>query len=407
MKRKLIQYILNLLAHLVLWRYHPVVIGVAGSVGKTSTKEAIYTVLKHNYRVGKNKSNLNTEIGLPLTIIQGKDARRRIGLWLYNIFHALRLIIFKDKNYPSLLILEMSEDAPGMIKYLVNLACPRVGVVTAIGNPPVHLKYYRNTEEIVQEISYLPQHLPSGGTAILNADCPSVFSMRNKVAASVITYGFQDTADVRITNYKLIHKDDLSHLGCSFRLEYQGSYVPIQLEGVFGRAQVYALAAAAAVALNFKMNLVKIAELVRGYKIIKGRTHFLPGINDSWILDDSYNACPDSVRNALDLMKEISAPRKIICLGDMKELGYMTNQAHREIGKEVGLVANIFVGVGEKMKLAQEVITDEYPEVKTYWFSQSRKAAQAVKSLVKKGDLILVKGSRVMEMEKITQALRR
>jgi len=407
MKRKLIQYILNILARLILWRYHPVVIGVAGSVGKTSTKEAIYTVLKNNYRVEKNEFNLNTEIGLPLTIIQGKDARRRIGLWFYNIFHALRLIIFKDKNYPSLLILEMSEDAPGMLKYLVNLARPQIGVVTAIGNPPVHLKYYKNIEEVIQEISYLPQHLPSGGTAILNADYLSSPLMGNKKAASVMTYGFQDTADVRITDYKLIHEDDLNHLGCSFRLEYQGSYVPLQLEGVFGRAQAYALAAAAAVALSFKMNLVKIAELVRGYKIVGGRTHFLSGINDSWILDDSYNACPDSVRNALDLIKEIPASRKIVCLGDMKELGYMANQAHREIGKAVASIANIFIGVGEKMKLAQEVITNEYPAVKTYWFPNSGEAAQKTKSLIKKGDLILVKGSRVMEMEKITQALRK
>jgi len=407
MKRKLIKYILNILARLILWRYHPVVIGVAGSVGKTSTKEAIYTILKNNYRLGKNEFNLNTEIGLPLTIIQGKDAKRRIGLWFYNVFHALRLIIFKDKNYPSLLILEMSEDAPGVIKYLVNLARPQIGVVTAIGNPPVHLKYYKNIEGVIQEISYLPQHLPSGGTAILNVDYLPSPLMRNKITASVITYGFQDTADVQITNYKLIHEDNLNHLGCSFRLEYQGSYVPLRLEGVFGRAQAYALAAAAAVALSFKMNLVKIAELARDYKIIKGRTHFLSGINDSWILDDSYNACPDSVRNALDLIKEIPASRKIVFLGDMKELGYMANQAHREIGKEVGSIANIFVGVGEKMKLTQEIITNKYPAVETYWFSNSGEAAQKTRSLIKKGDLILVKGSRVMEMEKITQALRK
>jgi len=405
MKRKLIQFILKILAQLVLWRYRPLVVAVTGSVGKTSTKEAIYTVLKKQYRVGKNNFNLNTEIGMPLTIIQGKDARRNVGLWIYNIFHTFYLILFKKKDYPSVLVLEMSEDAPGMIKYLTDLARPQIGVVTIIGTPPVHLEYYKNTEQVIQEINYLPEHLPSSGTAILNIDDSSVQILIHYISASVLTYGFQEQADLRITNYKLVNESDLKNIGSSFRLEYQGSYVPIKLEKVFGKAQAYAIAAAAAVGLSLKMNLLQVSEAIKNYKIIDGRTMFIPGKKGSWLLDDSYNACPDSVRNALDLIRDIPASRKIVCLGDMKELGYMANQAHRAIGEDIASVADIFIGVGEKMKLAQEVIANDYPNIKTYWFSDSKEAVSQLELIVKKGDLVLIKGSRVMAMEKIAQAL--
>ncbi len=405
MKRKFIRCILNILSRLILWRYKPIIIGVAGSVGKTSTKEAIATVLSHKYSVGKNELNLNTEIGLPLTIIQGQDARRNIKLWIKNILHALYLFIIKQKDYPEILVLEMSEDAPGTIQYLVNLTHPLIGVVTAVGNPPVHLQYYKNTEMLVEEISYLPQHLPVKGVAILNADYSLVQSMGHKTIASVMTYGFADEANVHITNYQITKSKNLKHIGFGCRLEYKGSYVPLHLEGVFGRAQATALAAAAAVGLYFKMNLIDIAEALKKYRVVKGRTNFKKGIHNIWILDDSYNACPDSVRNALDLIKDIPAQRKIICLGDMKELGYMANQAHREIGDQVAKIADIFIGVGSEMKLTQEAVTANNPNIKAYWFPSSEKVIPFLRTLVKKGDLVLVKGSHVMAMDRIVKAL--
>lgn len=406
MKRKFIQYMLRFLTKLILWRYKPLIIGVTGSVGKTSTKEAIYTVLRKKFRVERNIFNLNTEIGMPLTIIKGKDAKRNIFFWLYNFFHTFWLFIFKTKTYPEILVLEMSEDAPGMIKYLVDLACPKIGVVTAIGDPPVHLEYYKGIDELIDEISYLPKSLGLNDSIVLNADNPSVITFKDKTVAKLLSYGFSENSDVKITEYKLINTDDLENIGMNFRLEHHGSFVPVRLEGVFGKGQIYALAAAAAVGLSLEMNLVEISEAMKDYKIVKGRTKFMHGINSSWLLDDSYNACPDSVRVALDLCKEIPAERKIVILGDMKELGINSNQAHIDIGKDIANIAQVFIAVGEEMVCAKKIIDDEYSNVETFWFKDSQEARELIKRMIKKGDLVLIKGSHVMEMEKITEVLK-
>ena len=406
MKRKFIQYILKYLTKLILWRYKPLIIGVTGSVGKTSTKEAIYTVLKNKFRVERNVFNLNTEIGMPLTIIRGKDAKRNILFWFYNFFHTFWFFIFKTKKYPQILVLEMSEDAPGMIKYLVDLARPKIGVITTIGDPPVHLEYYKNANQLIEEIGYLPQNLTLDNSMILNADNALVLDFKDKTVAKVLSYGFSEYSDVKVTDYKLINIDDLKNIGMSFRLEASGSFVPVKIEGVFGKAQVYALAAAAAVGLSLDMNLVEISEAILDYKIVEGRTKFIPGIKDTWILDDSYNACPDSVRAVLDLLKEIPANRKIVVLGDMKELGINSKQAHIEIGRNIADVAKFFVAVGEEMVFAKEIIDSEYSDIETFWFKDSKQAKKFIKEMMKKGDLVLVKGSHSMEMEKITEYIK-
>ena len=406
MKRKFIQHILKYLTKLILWRYKPIIIGVTGSVGKTSTKEAIYTVLKNKFRVERNVFNLNTEIGMPLTIIRGKDAKRNILFWFYNFFHTFWFFIFKTKKYPQILVLEMSEDAPGMIKYLVDLARPKIGVITTIGDPPVHLEYYKNANQLIEEIGYLPQNLTLDNSMILNADNALVLDFKDKTVAKVLSYGFSEYSDVKVTDYKLINIDDLKNIGMSFRLEASGSFVPVKIEGVFGKAQVYALAAAAAVGLSLDMNLVEISEAILDYKIVEGRTKFIPGIKDTWILDDSYNACPDSVRAVLDLLKEIPANRKIVVLGDMKELGINSKQAHIEIGRNIADVAKFFVAVGEEMVFAKEIIDSEYSDIETFWFKDSKQAKKFIKEMMKKGDLVLVKGSHSMEMEKITEYIK-
>jgi len=146
---------------------------------------------------------------MPLTIIKGKDAKRNIFLWFYNFFHALWLFIFKTKKYPEILVLEMSEDAPGMIKYLANLARPKIGVITTIGDPPVHLEYYKNINQLIEEISYLPQNLTLNDTMILNADNALVLGFKDKTVAKVFSYGFSEYSDIKVTDYKLINVDDL------------------------------------------------------------------------------------------------------------------------------------------------------------------------------------------------------
>jgi len=419
MKRKILKYLLWFLAKITLWRYHPLVIAVTGSTGKSSAKEAIYYALKNDFKVERSISNFNTEIGLPLTIIKGHDAKNNVFLWLVNIVKTFGLAIIKNKNYPRVWVLEMSEDQPGLVSYLTKLCRPKIGVIPWIGEVPVHAEFYENAQLLQENIQDLAVLLPSSGTAILNYD--NLYSLRakDKTPAKVITYGFDSQADVKISDYSLLMDKDFTKIGMNLRLEYKGSYVPLRITGVFGKAQAYALAAGIAVGLALNLNLVHLVESLSDYKLLKARTAFLRGIKNTWILEDSYNSNPDALRNSLDLFNEIvssinenknlySLKRRILALGDMRELGKYSDEAHRQIAPLIKENADIIIAVGEKMKITvEECLKLGFPQENISWFDNSKDAALKAKELIRAGDLILVKGSRGIHMEEISLALMR
>jgi len=416
MKRKFIQYILWFLAKLILWRYQPMVIAVVGSTGKSSTKEAIYYALKNDFQVAKSTSNLNTEIGLPLTIIQGYDAKKNLFLWLANIFHTFSLAILKRKNYPKIWVLEMSEDQPHLVSYLARLCRPKIGVISWIGEIPVHAEFHQSAKALQEEIQQLVSFLPQDGTAILNYDNPLSLEAREKTKAKVITYGFNNGAEVKISDYSLTMDKDLSKIGMALRLEYQGSYVPIKLTGIFGQAQAYALAAGAAVGLALGLHLVAIAQSLENYKLLKARTTLLQGIKNTWIFDDSYNSNPDALRVTLEIYHDLVSTirkeniydlkRRVLALGDMRELGKYSDEAHQQAASQIIDKADILIAVGEKMKITiEECLKLGFPQENIFWFENSFDAGKKAKELIQAGDLFLVKGSRGIHLEQVTLAI--
>ncbi|MGC8651306.1 MAG: Mur ligase family protein [Minisyncoccia bacterium] len=416
MKRKILQHLLWFLAKITLWCYRPLIIAVVGSTGKSSTKEAIYYALKNNFKVARSESNLNTEIGLPLTIIEGQNAKTNIGLWLKNIFHTLSLVLIKQKDYPQIWVLEMSEDHPHLISYLVRLSHPKIGVISWIGETPVHQSFYSRPEVLQEEMQNLVKYLPKDGTAVLNYDNNLALAAKDKTQAQVITYGFQTGSQVEISNYNLIVDKNLRNLGMSLRLEYQGSYVPLKLQGVFGQAQAYALAAGAAVGLALGLNLIQIAESLKDYKMLKARTNFLPGLKDTWILEDSYNSNPDALKMALTIYHEVveglkqtdiyPLKRRVLAIGDMRELGKESDEAHRKIAPFIVENADLLIAVGDKMKLVTEECQKlGFSPKNIYWFKNSVEAGKKAKELIEKGDLFLVKGSRGIHMEQVSLAI--
>ena len=416
MKRKFIQYILWFLAKLILWRYQPMVIAVVGSTGKSSTKEAIYYALKNDFQVAKSTSNLNTEIGLPLTIIQGYDAKKNLFLWLTNIFHTLGLIILKRKNYPKIWVLEMSEDQPHLVSYLARLCRPKIGVISWIGEIPVHAEFHQSAKALQEEIQQLVSFLPQDGTAILNYDNPLSLEAREKTKAKVITYGFNNGAEVKISDYSLTMDKDFRKIGMALRLEYQGSYVPIKLTGIFGQAQAYALAAGAAVGLALGLHLVAIAQSLENYKLLKARTTLLQGIKNTWIFDDSYNSNPDALRVTLEIYHDLVSAikkeniydlkRRVLALGDMRELGKYSDEAHQKAASQIIDKADILIAVGEKMKITiEECLKLGFPQENIFWFENSFDAGKKAKELIQAGDLFLVKGSRGIHLEQVTLAI--
>jgi UDP-N-acetylmuramoyl-tripeptide--D-alanyl-D-alanine ligase len=413
MARKIIQHVLRFFAKRALRRYRPLIIAVTGSAGKTSTKEAIFTVLRSQYhdRVRRTILNLNTEIGVPLTILGLRPAGRNPILWMIRCLEAFLIsCVVKVKSYPEVIVVEMGADRPGDIRYLVELAPPTIGVVTAVGEIPVHVEYFAGPKSLAREKARLVEALPQDGWAILNFDDLTVLEMRERTQARVLTYGFGEGAAVRATTYELRTRvEDEREVpdGVSFKLEYQGNIIPVRLSGAFGKSVVYAALAAAAVGIAMKMNLVEISEALGDYLPPPHRLCYVPGVKRTSLLDDTYNASPLSMHAALDIVEELPAKRKILVLGDMLELGKYAEAAHRTVGERVARIADIFVTVGERMRFAaHEAIDRGMDTSRIRMFSTAGEAGRYVQEILEPGDLVLVKGSRAMRMEKIIEELR-
>ena len=414
--RNTLQYILKILAKMILWRYRPVVVAVTGSVGKTCTKEAIYYVLKKRFKVRRNIRNYNNEIGVPLTIL-GSDVSPETTLkglfgWL-KIFIKSFFVIIYQKNYPEILVLEMGIRKPGDMKYLMSFIPVNVGIFTSIGEFPVHLEFFPEKDSLIEEKSVLVNSLSKDGLAILNYDDLSVRMVGDKISeqTKVIYYGFGEGADLKIRNYELVIRDlNKKDFGINFKLEQEGSIVPVRLIRVLGEQQTYIAAAAAAVGLYFDLNLVQISNALRRYRTVAGRTKLLEGIKKSWIIDDSYNASPLSVLSSLYLLKEFTleenGSKRIAVLGDMLELGEKTESGHRQVGQNIDSAVDILFTVGDRARfIADEAKKHGFPKNNIFEFSRSEDAAIRVQEIISKGDVILIKGSRSIRMEKIVEEI--
>ncbi len=411
MPKKILIFILRVLAQAMLWRYKPVVIGVTGSVGKTSAKEAIWAVLEGRFNVRRNIKNYNNEIGVPLTILGQASGGQSLWRWL-QIFLVAFFEVFYTRRYPEVLVLEMGADKIGDISYLTDFIKCYMGVVTAVGEIPVHVEFFQSADQVAKEKSKLVKSLGGESWAVLNYDDQRVRAMMRKTSAQIFTYGFDAKADLRASNFEQ-RLEDLAEAGISFKVDYQGSNVPIRLRHVYAPHQVYSILAGVAVGLIFKMNLVEIAEALKNYQPPIGRLHLIRGIKNTWLIDDTYNSSPSSSLGALDLLAKMAEAsgggepvRKIAALGDMLELGSFTEEAHRQIGAKASRVADILLAVGEKsIFMADEAKKNGLANENVWYFASSEEAGRELQNLIREGDIILVKGSQGIRMEKIVKEL--
>lgn len=403
--KTILQTILAFLARRTLAKYHPKIIAITGSVGKTSTKEAIFTVLKKKYRVRKSEGNFNTEIGLSLTILGAQNQGRNIFGWLTVLVRVLRDLL-KERNYPAILILEYGIQKPRDMDVLTSIARPDIVVLTAIGEIPVHVEYFSSPASLVAEKLKLARAVKENGTIILNADDSCLMTALQSLQSRNMTFGFNLEADLCITNLQLRFGKDASlgdvPDGMTYKLEYAGNTVPIRLHHIFGIPQASAATGAAAVGLLLGMNLVEIADALAEYSSVPGRGRLIPGIKHSFILDDTYNASPESMRAAIDTLKNLPGGRKIAVLGDMLEIGAYTEEAHRLIGELAAGCVDLLFTVGARAKfIADEALERGLLQERIFRFDDSRSAGHALDPLIREGDLILVKGSQSMRMEHV------
>lgn len=401
---KVLQFVLKKLARATIKKYKPTIIGVTGSVGKSTTKEAIFTVLKQEKKVRASRASLNNEIGLPLAILGNYENMQTAGgfLFWFNVVGLAILNLIHRIDYPEILVLEYGAGRPKDIDYLLSVARPDIVVVTAIGKIPVHVEFYSGPAEVAKEETKLVGALPPKGWAILNYDDELVLSAEEKFKnGSVITFGFNEKADIRIIGFEN-KSDGRRPVGVVFKLKQGENFVPIKIEGTFGKGLAYAGAAAGAVASIFNINLVKVSSALMFLKPLPGRAKLIRGIKSSYIIDDSYNASPASVQEGLEIIKELEAERKVVILGDMRELGKYAIEAHQEIGRLAGQIGEVIIAIGESAKFIAEQAKQTAPDKKILVFEDSETAKLEVQKIIQSGDLIFIKGSQSMRMEKIT-----
>ena len=349
------------------------VVGITGSVGKSTTKEMIAEVLSTRYRTLKSPGNLNNEIGLPLTM--------------------LRL----SSGYQCA-VMEMGFYVPGEIAFLCDIALPQVGVVTNIGT--VHAERAGSQEAIARGKSELVQALPSApeGVAILNFDDPWVRKMEEKTKARVFFYGLSHEAH--------LWADQVIGLGLEgirFRLHYQGETLHVKIP-LIGRHSVHTALRAAAVGLAEGMNWQEILEgLSQGHNQL--RLAAVRSENGALLLDDTYNASPESMLAALNLLSELDG-RKVAVLGDMLELGQYERGGHEMIGLRAAQVAQVLVTLGQRAHMiAAAAHRAGMKKANIAEFDELDPLMDWLKANLTKDDVVLIKGSHGLRMDRITASL--
>ena len=404
--KKIVLAVLAWEARAVLAKFQPKIVAVTGSVGKTSTKEAIAAVLSAKYRVRKSAKSYNSNFGVPLTIVGLSTAWQSPTGWARVLIQGF-LARFQ-KEYPEILVLEAGVDHPGDMDGTLSIIEPRVSVITAIGEIPVHVEFFSGPKELAFEKGKLARGTMSTGLVLLNADDDVVYDMRNEARGKIVTFGFGKNADVRASQYALVtQKNDLQievPAGIRCKIDCQGSTVPLRMNGVLGRQQLYIASAAIGVGGYFGINALESTRALEGYHSVPGRLSIIEGIKNSIILDDTYNASPTAMHAALDTLRDVPARRRIAVLADMLEIGKFTIQAHQAMGELAASFVHVLITVGPRAKfIAREAIERGMKRDTVHEASSAVDAGKLLQEMLQPGDVVLVKGSQSMRMERVVE----
>ena len=405
--KKFLQQLLANKARKFLAVHKPIVIAVTGSVGKTSTRHAIAAVLSVKYSVVTSKENYNNEIGLPLSILDVKSPGK-------NIFGWIKVLCSSPKKPAQVYVLEYGIDHPGDMDHLISIATPSIAVMTALS--PVHVEFFANIDELGNEKAKLLAAVPADGLVVLNADDLRVADFASLAHAPVVTYGFRENAEVRATDYAVHTREDFSfdpgeefselHFGIEIK---NADQFVASLKNQLGKSSVSSVLAAVAIAKHLGLSFDEILSTLDKIPAEPGRMNPIAGIKGSLILDSTYNAAPASMMSALNVLSEFQPTehaRRIGVFGHMAELGNQTESEHRMIGMRAAEICDRLVTVGEiAHHIRRAAIEAGMPEEHTEEFPDPVEAGRWLDANVKKGDIVLVKGSQSARMEKVVQDL--
>ena len=414
--KKIVVWIITLEARAVLRKYKPKVVAVTGSVGKTSTKDAIYAVLAKGARVRKSEKSFNSEVGLPLTILGAPNAWSNPFRWLQNIVDGIFILIF-TVQYPEWLILEVGADRPGDIRSLSAWLPVDIAVITLLPEMPVHVEFFNSPEAVIEEKASLIDAIKRGGVLALFADDPRTLGLQHRLPAPdarIITFGFSAGSEVRGERVALLREDgkEVWPVGMTATITAGGISVPIEVTGAVGAHAFLPALAAAAVGWALHHPLGDIAGALESYDPPPGRMRLIRGIKNTLIIDDSYNSSPAATMAALDTLSLIlpsesdSQGRRIAVLADMMELGRHSTLEHRKIGGYAAKHADLLITVGFRARdIAQGALDNGMPDNNILQFEDAGKAGAELQNLIQAGDCVLVKGSQSMRMERVVEEI--
>lgn len=392
--------ILSLLARAVVRRYRPHIVMVTGSVGKTSTKDAVAAVLATRFFVRKSEKSFNSEFGVPFTILGVDNPWNNPFAWFSLVKRAIALLILPNQ-YPKMLVLEVGADRPGDLARILRIVTPDAVVVTRLPEVPVHVEAYASPEAVREEEFSPAYALHAAAPLIVSADDPYARESAARTPARIISYGMAEDATVHVENVGFYEKSGrVAGMRADVRMqEKKGNLV---VKGSVGGTQVFPAAAALAVALAFDITLTDALKALEDYEPPAGRGRILVGKNDSIIIDDSYNSSPVAVEQGLQTLEAFPhAERRIAVLGDMLELGRYSVTEHERIGTLARGAADIVAAVGIRSRAFERA----EGKAEVLLFDNATTAVPALNELVRPGDVVLVKGSQSIRMEYIVKEL--
>ncbi len=406
--KKCIVAVLTWEARAVLHKYKPRIVAVTGSVGKTSTKDAIYAVLAPHVFVRKSEKSFNSEIGIPLSILGRPNAWHNPLRWLETIIDGLVLILFRHE-YPAWLVLEVGADRPGDISTVAKWLPVDIVMMTRLPDVPVHVEFFDSPEEVIREKASLLTALTSTGTFVVNADDPVVLGLSDRVPGQAVTYGFSLGAGTRGSEVHLVTDSAGMPIGLSAQVSYEdtGEQVELRMLGSIGVHAFSPLLAACAVGRVLGFSLIESVRALSAHVPPPGRMRLLPGLKSSTLIDDTYNASPAATMAALDTLTLMGkGHRSIVAIADMLELGRFSVEQHKRIGNRAAEVTDVLVTVGFRARdIAEGALNAGMPESTIQQFEDALKAGKYIEDILQPGDVVLLKGSQSMRMEKAVEEI--
>lgn len=388
-------------ARAALMRYKPRVIAITGSVGKTTTKEAISAAIGGDVRMRKSEKSFNGELGVALTILGLDNAWKSPLGWVLNLVRGFLLLVRKSA-YPDWLVLEVGADRPGDIRRIATWLRPDIAVITGVSDIPAHVEFFDSPEHVFKEKRALAEHLRAGGTLVLNGDDSRMRMLRNDLRGVSVTYGMAPENNFYASHEEILY-DGTEPVGIQFRANHTHASIPVSIRGALGFPRIYAALAALAVAEAVGIDGVSAARGLLAWVPPPGRVHLLKGLKGSIIIDDSYNSSPAAALAALDTLDEVKATRRIAVLGDMLELGKFAKEAHRSVGERAAARCNKLITIGIRARTIAEGALDAGLRDEQILQYDSTDVARAADELVRElqaGDVVLVKGSQSMRLER-------